>query len=173
VVATPPPPIPPPPVVEKPQPKPPPPERKVVVKRPPPPREQVREPERELPPRPTPQQTASLPPVTAPAPMPRAPVAPIITPDYRSMLVAWFANHPPPYPEGARERGEEGRAMLSVRVARSGQVLSYALVGSSGFADLDAEVSRMMSGAVLPAFPPGMMSQEVQMTVPIHFRLAQ
>jgi protein TonB len=86
------------------------------------------------------------------------------------MLGAWFEVHKR-YPESARERDEEGRAVLRFRVDRYGRVLNYAIVGSTGHADLDAAVAGMMRGAVLPAFPPGMTAPEVEVSVAIRFGL--
>jgi protein TonB len=62
---------------------------------------------------------------------------------------------------------------LSFRVARSGQVLGFAITGSSGYADLDAAVEAMMRGATLPPFPPDMTANDVQVTVSIRFGLAR
>ena len=94
-----------------------------------------------------PPQLASIPP---PAPVPA------ITADYRSMLSSWLESHKR-YPEEARQRGEEGRAVLRFRIARSGQVLDYAVVSSTGYADLDASLQAMMRGAAMPPFPPSII----------------
>src|SRR5258705_379776 len=77
-------------------------------------------------------------PVPAPAP-PAAPAGPVVTAGYRTMLSNWLESHKR-YPESSRTRGEQGRAMLRFRVTRAGQVLNYAIVGSSGYPDLDAAV---------------------------------
>ena len=88
-------------------------------------------------------QTAALPPVPAPHP------APLVSAGYRSMLSAWLESHKR-YPDSARSRGEEGRAVLRFRVDRSGRVLNYAVVSSTGYADLDASIDAMMRGAMMP-----------------------
>ncbi len=160
----PPPPIPPPPVVEAPPPEPPPrPVRKEVVK--PPPRRPVREPLPTAAPRPAPAQTAAV-------PRPVAPPAPVVSAAYTRALSAWLESHKR-YPNSARERGEEGRAVLRFRVDRSGRLLNYAVVQSTGHPDLDAAIDQMMRGASLPPFPADMTATDVEVTVPVNFALAR
>jgi periplasmic protein TonB len=110
-------------------------------------------------------QTASIP---SPPPAP----GPTISADYRSLLSSWLESHKR-YPEEARQRGEQGRAVLRFRVDRYGRVLDYAVVSSSGFGDLDQAVENMMRGAVLPPFPPSMTSPEIEVSVTIRFGLTQ
>jgi len=110
-------------------------------------------------------QTASIP---SPPPAP----APTISADYRSLLSGWLESHKR-YPEEARQRGEQGRAILRFRVDRSGRVIDYAVVSSSGFADLDQAVENMMRGAMLPPFPPSITSPEIEVSVTIRFGLAR
>jgi periplasmic protein TonB len=141
-----------------------------------------REPQREFPLPLPPTPAAPAPTPVAPAPtraapaqvaaLPPAPAAPVITADYRSMLSGWLESHKH-YPEEARQRGEEGRAVLRFRVSRSGRVLDYAVVSSTGFADLDAAVSEMMRGATLPPFPPSMTEPEIEVSVTIRYGLAR
>jgi periplasmic protein TonB len=113
-------------------------------------------------------------PATAPqmASIPSPPPAPTISPDYRSLLSGWLEAHKR-YPEEARQRGEEGRAVLRFRVDRYGRVLDYAVVSSTGFADLDASVQNMMRGATMPPFPPSMREPEIEVSVTIRFGLAR
>lgn len=172
-------PPPPPAAIPKPEPPPPPPKpvvRKHVVKPPPPPRPQ---PVREIPPQPVqtpvpriaqapPVQTAAIAPV--PAPMPRP--APVVSGNYRAALSAWLESHKR-YPDSARQRGEEGRAVLRFRVDRSGRVLTYALASSTGYADLDAAIDAMMRGATLPPFPGDMMASDVEVSVTVRFSLTR
>jgi TonB family protein len=101
---------------------------------------------------------------------PTAPAS-TVSPGYRAALSAWLESHNR-YPESARQRGEEGRAMLRFRVARSGRVLNYAVVRSTGFPDLDAAVETMMRGARLPPFPADMTVSDVEVSVTIGFDLA-
>jgi len=162
------PPPPPPPVVEVPPPPPPPPPTrpppKVVVKPPPPQRPPPPQPVREPPP---PVQTAALPPAVPPPP-----AMPVVSAGYRAALGAWLESHKH-YPDSARSRGEEGRAVLRFRVARSGQLLNYAIVQGTGHADLDAALDQMMRGASLPPFPADMMASDVDVSVTIRFALAR
>ena len=65
------------------------------------------------------------------------------------------------------------RAGLEGFIDRTGRVLDYAVVSSSGFADLDQAVQNMMRGAVLPPFPPSMTSPEIEISVTIRFGLTQ
>jgi protein TonB len=135
------------------------------------------------PPRPRPARVAPIPERPAPAEAPRAataalpapapppaPAAPIVSAAYRGMLGAWFERHKR-YPESARERGEEGRAVLRFRVARDGRVLDYAIVQRTGHPDLDAALDEMMQGATLPPFPPDMTAAEIEVTLTIRFGL--
>jgi protein TonB len=88
------------------------------------------------------------------------------------MLSAWLESHKR-YPDGARSRGEQGRTVLRFRIARSGQVLSYAVVGSSGYPELDGAVDAMMRGAALPPFPADMTASDVEVTVTVRFGLTR
>ena len=56
-------------------------------------------------------------PTPVPAPVPSAEVSP----GYRALLSAWLESHKR-YPDSARQRGEEGRAVLRFAVDRSGRV---------------------------------------------------
>ncbi len=106
------------------------------------------------------------------ASIPSPPPSATISPDYRTVIGSWLATHKR-YPEDARARGEEGRAVLRFRVSRDGRVLDATVVNSSGFADLDAAVVDMMHNAVLPPFPPSMTEPEIEVSVQIRFGLAR
>jgi periplasmic protein TonB len=131
--------------------------------------------------RPQPQRAAVSvpPPQPMPAPqsayarLPTAPPAPstAVSPGYQAILGAWLERHKH-YPESARERGEEGRAVLQFVVDRSGRVLDFAVVESSGYPDLDAAVESMMRGATLPPFPADMPQTSIKVSVAIRFSLA-
>jgi protein TonB len=174
VVATEPPPPPieaPAPVIEPPPPPPAPP--KPVVK--PPPKPVQHRPEKaqaSLAPQPTP--AAVAPPQTAYAPTPvPAPVPSTeVSPGYRALLSAWLESHKR-YPDSARQRGEEGRAVLRFAIDRSGRVLDFAVAQSTGYSDLDASIEEMMRGAVLPPFPAGMTQPRIDVSVTIRFSLAR
>jgi periplasmic protein TonB len=175
-VPTPPPPAPPPP---PPLPAPPPPPEAPTIEAPPlPPQKPPVPPLRRVVPRPAPRRVFAPAPIAAPQPAaPAAPArppvpAPAISPSYQALLGAWLERHKR-YPESARERGEEGRAMLQFTVDRDGRVVNAAVVASSGSADLDAAVLRMMQGAILPPFPADMPQARIEVRVPIEFSLAR
>jgi periplasmic protein TonB len=114
-----------------------------------------------------PQQTAMAPtPVPAPVPSPE------ISPGYLGLLSAWLESHKH-YPDSARQRSEEGRAVLHFDVDRSGRVLDFAVVKSSGYADLDAAIEEMMRGATLPPFPASMTQSRIPVSVTIRFSLTR
>jgi protein TonB len=130
---------------------------------------------------PRPQPVREMPMPVAPAPvqsvaMPRppvpAPVGPVVSGGYRAALGAWLESHKR-YPESARERNEQGSAVLRFHVERSGRVLDYAVVRSSGYPDLDAAVEQMMRGAYLPPFPGDMTASDVEVSVTIRFGLSR
>jgi periplasmic protein TonB len=110
----------------------------------------------------TPPQVASIPP----------PPAPTVSAEYSTLLRGWLESHKR-YPEEARQRGEQGRAILRFRVDRYGRVLDYAVVSSSGYADLDHAAENMMRGATMPPFPPSMTEPEIEVSVQIRFGLAR
>jgi protein TonB len=113
---------------------------------------------------------APAPPQTASPPPPAA--APAVSAGYRGALARWFATHKS-YPESARNRGEEGEAVLRFRVDRGGRVLGYSLVKGTGYPDLDAAVEAMMRGAVLPPFPADMAANDIEVSVPVRFSLTR
>jgi protein TonB len=117
---------------------------------------------------------AAAPPQTAYAPTP-AP-APVLSPEvsrnYLALLSAWLESHKR-YPDAARQRGEEGRAVLRFTVERGGRVVDFAVAQSSGYSDLDASMEDMMRGAVLPSFPAGMTQPRIDVSVTIRFSLAR
>jgi protein TonB len=116
--------------------------------------------------------TPAAPPQTASAATP-AP-APVPTPEasagYRALLSAWLEGHKH-YPDSARQRGEEGHAVLRFEVDRNGRVIDYAVTKSSGYSDLDESIEEMMRGATLPPFPAGMPQPRMQVSVTLRFSL--
>ncbi|HZK92369.1 MAG TPA: energy transducer TonB [Stellaceae bacterium] len=121
-------------------------------------------------------QSAAPAPASQVAAVPRLPPAPspgpTISPDYRTVLSGWLEAHKR-YPDDARQRGEQGRAVLRFRVDRYGRVIDYAVVSSTGFADLDAAVENMMRGATMPPFPASMTEPEIEVSVTIRFGLSR
>lgn len=120
---------------------------------------------------PLPLTNQAAPPQVASIPQP-APPPPTVSADYRTLLSGWLESHKH-YPEDARQRGEEGRAVLRFRIDRYGRVLDYAVVSSTGYADLDRAVENMMRGATMPPFPPSMPQPEIEVSVTIRFGLAR
>ena len=120
-----------------------------------------------------PASAAVAPPQTAYAPTPvPAPVPSTeVSPGYRALLSAWLESHKR-YPDSARQRGEEGRAVLRFAIDRSGRVLASAVAQSTGHPDLDASLEEMMRDAVLPPFPAGMTQPRIDVSVTIRFSLA-
>ena len=108
----------------------------------------------------------------APTPVPAPAPSSEVSPGYRALLSAWLDSHKR-YPDSARQRGEEGRAILRFAVDRSGRVLSFAVAQSSGFPDIDASIEEMMRNATLPPFPAGMTQQRIDVSVTIRFSLAR
>ena len=111
-------------------------------------------------------QTASLPPQPASAPSHDIP------PGYRSQLGAWLESHKH-YPDAARQRSEEGHAVLRFVVDRGGRVIDFAVIKSSGHPDLDSAIEEMMRGAALPPFPMNMTQAQIEVSVTIRFSLTR
>jgi periplasmic protein TonB len=95
-----------------------------------------------------------------------------VSPGYEALLGAWLNRHKR-YPESAREHGEQGRAVLHFSVARSGRVTEFAVIKSSGYADLDQGLEEMMRDAILPPFPADMPQSSITVSVTIHFTLEE
>jgi len=160
VVATPPPPTP----------------RKPLVKQPPKPAhhhlEQAESSPTPASSQPTPAPIAAPQTAYAPTPVPAPVPSSEVSPGYRALLSAWLESHKR-YPDSARQRGEEGRAVLRFTVDRSGRVLDFAVAQSSGYPDLDASIEQMMRGALLPPFPASMPQPRIDVSVTIRFSLAR
>ena len=169
---------PPPPAVEAPAPVVEPPPQKPVIKRPPKPVMRHLEPPPPTPafapaqpaPAPTPAPVAPQQTALAPTPVPAPVPSPEISPGYLGLLSAWLESHKH-YPDSARMRGEEGRAVLHFDVDRNGRVLDFAVVKSSGYPDLDAAIEEMMRRATLPPFPASMPQPRIPVSVTIRFSL--
>ena len=62
--------------------------------------------------------------------------------------------------------------LLSFSLDRDGHVLAHSIARSSGYADLDGEVTAMIKRAEpLPPFPASMIQPRIDLTVPIRFSL--
>ncbi|KPG00675.1 energy transducer TonB, partial [Rhodopseudomonas sp. AAP120] len=92
-------------------------------------------------------------------------------PSYRERLVAHLARYKQ-YPSASKAAGDQGTALLSFTVGRSGQVLASRLARSSGHPALDAETMAMIHRAQpLPSFPAEMTQASLSFTVPVNFSL--
>jgi periplasmic protein TonB len=173
---------PPPPAIEPPPPSP---EATIVTPEPPPPpprkpavpilaRPALRRPERERSApslaAPAPVAASTLPAVAAPTPASAPAPSAEIGPGYRALLSEWLESHKR-YPDSARDKGEEGHAVLRFIVERDGQIANFAIVKSSGYPDLDAAIEGMMRGAILPRFPDSMTQTSIEVSVAIRFSL--
>jgi protein TonB len=114
---------------------------------------------------------APPPPQVAVAPAVTAPPRPRVTPGYEGELVARL-ERALRYPRELRVRGIGGAPLVRFTLDRSGKVLAFSLVQSSGHRALDEEALATVRRAdPLPPFPPEMTQGEHDFTVPLVFRL--
>jgi protein TonB len=113
------------------------------------------------------QQTAATP----QAPSPGAAASRAAIASWRDLVLARLQQNKR-YPASAEARHEQGTATLSFSVDRNGRVLTRNIARSSGSAALDEEVLAMVQRSQpLPAFPPAMMQNSINLVVPIRFTL--
>ena len=122
---------------------------------------------------PEPVAPAALQPAPAPQSAPAAPTtvaaAPVIPPRPASGVAG---NRKPVYPLAARSRHLEGRVMLEVQVAASGDPLAVRVVSSSGHSLLDTSaVDAVRTWRFIPATRAG-QAVAASVEVPIDFRMA-
>lgn len=97
--------------------------------------------------------------------------APRIEPSWQTSLVRQL-QRAKRYPAQAQSRNEQGVVLLSFSLDRNGHVLAHSIAKSSGYPDLDDEVMAMiMRAEPLPAFPPSMPQERLDLTVPIRFSI--
>lgn len=107
----------------------------------------------------------------APAAASAAPSAGDALAAYRQRLAALLAGQQE-YPRVAALRGWEGEVRLRLRVARKGNLLGIELDHSSGFAVLDQHAVAMLEAlSSLPPLPEALGVAEIQMVVPINYKL--
>lgn len=105
----------------------------------------------------------------APHPARAAPAGP--PPDYLSKISAQLQRYKE-YPRGAQMRHIEGNATLWFVINRSGQVVRYRIVQSSGYSILDGAVDAMIRKAQpFPPMPASMTEAELEITQPVTFNL--
>jgi protein TonB len=108
---------------------------------------------------------------TPQAPSPGATASRAAIASWRDLVMARLQQNKR-YPSTAEARHKQGMATLNFTVDRSGRVTARSIVRSSGVAALDEEVLAMIQRAQpLPAFPPAMPQQSINLTVPIRFSL--
>ena len=82
-----------------------------------------------------------------------------------------FARHQE-YPRVAAMRGWEGEVRLRLKVARKGNLIGVALDRSSGFDVLDQHALAMLEQlASLPPLPEALDANEIQVVVPVNYKL--
>lgn len=92
---------------------------------------------------------------------------------YRQRLGELFAGQQE-YPRVAAMRGWEGEVRLRLKVARKGNLVAVQLDRSSGFAVLDQHALAMLERlAGLPPLPEALEANEIQVVVPINYRLGK
>jgi protein TonB len=90
---------------------------------------------------------------------------------YRQTLAAHLQRFKQ-YPHAARAAHEEGSAMVTFTVNRSGQVSGVNLIRSSGHASLDNEaLAAIRRAQPLPPFPPEITQSSMSFPVPFSFSL--
>lgn len=122
---------------------------------------------------PAPVAVASVPAVAPEPPPSVAPAKPQseVLAGYRQRLSELFAAHHE-YPRVAALRGWEGEVRLRLKVARKGNLLLVQLDHSSGFDVLDQHALAMLSGlGSLPPLPEALDASEIQIVVPINYKL--
>jgi protein TonB len=93
--------------------------------------------------------------------------------DYRRRLTELFARQQE-YPRLAAMRGWEGEVRVRVRVARKGNLLGVALDHSSGYEVLDKHALGMVGElGGLPSLPDDYGANELQVVVPVNYRLRE
>ncbi|MEY2633732.1 MAG: hypothetical protein RIR00_2386 [Pseudomonadota bacterium] len=90
---------------------------------------------------------------------------------YRRRLGELFAGQQD-YPRLAALRGWEGEVRLRLKVARKGTLLDISLDRSSGFELLDRSAQALVEALpALPPLPDSIDLNEIQVVVPIHYKL--
>jgi len=93
--------------------------------------------------------------------------------NYYALIAATLAKHKR-YPKYARKKGQEGTVLLSFTVLSSGLVKDIKIKQSSGHSLLDRSVKKMLQQASpLPPFPAQQTARELNISIPIVFKLNQ
>ena len=91
--------------------------------------------------------------------------------NWQGILLAHLQKHQK-YPRSAIRRNIEGTVFIRFRMDRSGKLLSYSVIRSSGHEVLDEEALAMMERAdPLPPLPPELPRETIEIDVPTDFFL--
>jgi protein TonB len=91
--------------------------------------------------------------------------------NYAQQISRLLAGHQE-YPRLAAMRGWEGEVRLRLKIARKGNLLSIQVDHSSGYAILDQHALQLVDLAGnLPAMPDEMEGHEIQVIVPVNYKL--
>lgn len=106
------------------------------------------------------------------APVPTEP-SPAQLAAYRDTLGTLFSREQQ-YPRLAAMRGWEGEVVLRISIARKGKLVAVRVLRSSGHEVLDRNAEALANAlSPYPAFPDDLAAPELEITVPIHYRLKQ
>lgn len=89
---------------------------------------------------------------------------------YAQQLSRLLASHQE-YPRLAAMRGWEGEVRLRLKVARKGNLLSLQVDRSSGHEILDQHALQLVDLVRMPPFPDELEGSEIQITVPVNYKL--
>lgn len=110
-------------------------------------------------------------PAVVAAPTADEPLDPALLERYGRSLSSLFARQQN-YPRLAAMRGWEGEVQVRITIARKGNIVAAQVVRSSGFEVLDQSAIQLVSGAgQLPRPPEALQNRELQIVVPVLFKL--
>lgn len=90
---------------------------------------------------------------------------------YISLVKQWIQMHRN-YPDEAREAGQEGVALVYVKVNREGVVTEYRILQSTGYPLLDAEIVAAVERSLpLPEIPDTVENAPLKLILPVSFAL--
>lgn len=116
-----------------------------------------------------PQITAPTSPATPPPPPAAAETGPLVPPRPLSEAAG---NRPPNYPDSAKQRGEQGRALLRVDVTVGGQAAAVSVLRSTGFPRLDQSAVDAVRGWRFVPATRGGRPVAAAAEVPVNFQLS-
>jgi protein TonB len=114
---------------------------------------------------------SEAPPAAAPIAAAPAPVPDSTALDEYGRALSDLLSRQQQYPRLAALRGWEGEVRLRLKVARKGNLVAVQIVHSSGHEVLDQHAVQLVQGAALPNPPESVGDREIQVVVPIHYKL--